>query len=117
MIRLLRRPSGPPMMAALVLAAGLAGLGAPARAADVTAGAALAEEWCSSCHVVSRVQQQGQSDAPSFVAIARRTADLSPEWLAFRLLTPHPLMPKVSLTRAQAQDLAAYLHSLDTLQD
>lgn len=104
-------------MAALAFTVVLAGHGAPARAADAAAGAALAEEWCSSCHVVSRAQQQGQSDAPSFAAIARRTVDPSAEWLAFRLLNPHPLMPKVSLTRTQAEDLAAYFESFEKLRN
>lgn len=83
-----------------------------AHAADAAAGGALAERWCASCHVVGPAQKTAQSDAPSFTAIAARTVDLSAPWLAFRLLSPHPQMPEVSLSRAEASDLAAYFASL-----
>jgi hypothetical protein len=45
---------------------------------------------------------------PSFASIAQR-ADLSAEKLAFLLLEPHPQMPNISLSRKEAEDIAAYI--------
>jgi len=90
----------------------LAGAGGSAHAADAAAGQKVAERWCASCHVVTAQQERAQSDAPSFAAIAAGTANLSAPWLAFRLLKPHPQMPQVSLTQAEAENLAAYFASL-----
>ncbi|WP_454916983.1 c-type cytochrome [Xanthobacter sediminis] len=117
MIRFLLRMSGP-LMAALVLAA-VVRVEGPAAAAggNAAAGAALAELWCATCHVVKYNQTQGQSDAPSFPSIARRAIDPSPEWIAFTLLAPHPLMPEVSLTQAQARELSAYFKTLEKERD
>lgn len=84
----------------------------PARAADATAGRVIAERWCAGCHVVGSTPQSAASDAPTFAAIAARDGDVSGPWLAFRLLKPHPQMPQVALTRAEAADLAAYLATL-----
>ncbi len=80
---------------------------------DAAAGQALAKTWCASCHVVDRAQERAQSDAPPFASIVRRALDPSAEWIAFRLLSPHPQMPQISLTRAQAEDLAAYFRTLE----
>jgi len=111
-----RFPHSPsrPLAAVLVLAAMIAARGpAVAAGGDAAAGEALADIWCSSCHVVRPGQPRGQSDAPTFVSIARRIVDPSPEWVAFTLLAPHPLMPEVSLTQAQAKELSAYFRSLE----
>ncbi|MGR7997486.1 MULTISPECIES: c-type cytochrome [unclassified Xanthobacter] len=94
----------------LVLSGGVAAHAA--EPADAAAGQALANRWCASCHVVDANQKTAQSDAPSFTAIAAGNAELSAPWLAFRLLSPHPQMPQVSLSRAEARDLAAYFESL-----
>lgn len=104
MVRLFLRSAG--LVALLALAA------APARAADASAGRALAERWCASCHVVGSAPQSAASDAPTFAALAARGGDLSASWLAFRLLKPHPQMPQLSLSRAEAADLAAYFATL-----
>jgi len=82
-----------------------------ARAADVGHGEQLARRWCSSCHVVAADQQQITSEAPPFATIARRP-DFDVNRLAFFLLEPHPKMPNMSLTRAEAADIAAYIASL-----
>lgn len=113
MIRSLHGMTGP-LTAALAFAA-VIGMAGPAAAAggNAAAGAALADIWCASCHVVRYGQTQGQSDAPSFPSIARRAIDPSPEWIAFTLLAPHPLMPEVSLTQAQARELSAYFKTLE----
>lgn len=80
-------------------------------AADPIHGEEIARRWCAECHVVASDQRQVTSQAPPFSAIARK-----PEFDAFRLafflLAPHPKMPSMSLTRREADDLAAYIASL-----
>ena len=104
MVRLFLRSAG--LLAVLAFAA------QPVRAADASAGRALAERWCAGCHVVGPAPQSATSDAPTFAALAARDGDISGSWLAFRLLKPHPQMPQVSLSRAEAADLAAYFATL-----
>lgn len=102
-------------VAALLLAVSLAAGGAEAAGTgEAAAGAALAERWCSGCHLVNgATATRAQSDVPSFASIAAaRGEELTPSWLAFGLLSPHPQMPSIALTRQQALDLAAYFASL-----
>ena len=80
-------------------------------AADAQHGKVLAERWCASCHLVSPEQRQGSADVRSFAAIGRDRA-FNANRLAFFLLDPHPKMPDMQLTRAEAQDLAAYIKGL-----
>lgn len=106
--------AGAALASGFIVAAMVAGMvsAPPAQAADAAAGRALAERWCATCHVVGGAPQSAASDAPTFASIASRDGDISPAWLAFRLLGPHPQMPQVSLSRAQAADLSAYLATL-----
>ncbi|MFG1283946.1 c-type cytochrome [Xanthobacter autotrophicus] len=106
--------AGAAVAVSAIIAAMAAGMvsAPPAQAADAAAGRALAERWCATCHVVGEAPQSATSDAPPFTGIAARDGDISPAWLAFRLLVPHPQMPQVSLSRAQAADLSAYLATL-----
>jgi cytochrome c len=48
---------------------------------------------------------------PSFPSIANRPG-ASAEHLAGRIIVPHPAMPGVPLTRAEIQDIVAYIVSL-----
>ena len=82
-----------------------------ALAADAANGLHLAERWCASCHVVTSTQNKGADSTPTFVSIAQRK-DFSVEKLAFFLLDPHPVMPNMSLSRNEAQDIAAYIARL-----
>ena len=82
-----------------------------ALAADADNGLRLAERWCASCHVVTRAQKKGGDGTATFVSIAQRK-DFSVEKLAFFLLDPHPIMPNMSLSRNEAQDIAAYIARL-----
>ena len=84
--------------------------GSAALAADADNGKRLAEMRCATCHVVSPSQGREISNAPPFDAIARKFAS-SPETLAFAILDPHPRM-SVTLTRPEAQDIAAYINTL-----
>lgn len=80
-------------------------------AADPAHGLALARQWCAACHVVSADQRRASVDAPPFATIAR-LPNFSAEGIAFFLLDPHPKMPDLLLTRAEAEDIAAYIATL-----
>lgn len=105
------------LFAALAVLGGLNAAPAAAAPGDKAAGKQLAQRWCAQCHVVTTDQKQAQSDAPTFPAIARRALDPSAEWIAFELLAPHPLMPEVSVSKTQAEDLSAYFKSLERAAD
>ncbi len=85
---------------------------APALAADPYNGERLAHRWCETCHVVSPTQRRPASDqAPPFATIARMPQFGAAE-IALYLLTPHPKMPDMNLTRTEAGDLAAFITTL-----
>jgi mono/diheme cytochrome c family protein len=79
-------------------------------AADADNGKRLAEMRCVTCHMVGAERRREVADAPPFEVIARKFA-FSPEILAFSMLEPHPRM-NVTLTRREAEDIAAYIGSL-----
>ena len=81
---------------------------APARAAEVAQGEALANRWCAACHLVSAEQTRATPDAPSFAAIARRLD--APPLEAF-LATSHPRMPDLALSRGEIADLSAFIRA------
>jgi mono/diheme cytochrome c family protein len=80
-------------------------------AADPAHGLALAKRWCASCHVVSPEQQRASADVPPFATIAR-SPNFDARHLAYFLLNPHPKMPDLPLSRAAADDIAAYIATL-----
>jgi mono/diheme cytochrome c family protein len=82
-----------------------------AAAGDPQRGRELAEQWCSSCHLVSAEQQTASTDAPPFETIADRSPDEF-SWLEAFLADPHPPMPQLSLSRDEIRDLVAYIASL-----
>lgn len=86
------------------------GLSHGAAAADAAQGGVLAKRWCAACHVVAADQQNAGGQAPPFSAIGK-TADLDVGKLALFLLLPHPKMPDMNLSRAEAADIAAYIQS------
>jgi mono/diheme cytochrome c family protein len=81
-----------------------------ALAADVDNGKRLAQARCVPCHAIEPDQLRQVADAPPFEVIARKFG-LNPEMLAFSLLDPHPRM-NLTLTRREAQDIAAYISTL-----
>lgn len=98
-----------PVFVALVLGAASPHAWA-AEIGDAKAGRALAERWCSGCHLAG--PGQGDSDAaPSFTSIANNPAK-SPAKLKAWLLAPHPPMPNFHLSRQEIADILAYLESL-----
>ncbi len=83
-----------------------------ALAADASRGKAMAERWCSGCHLVTPQQKSAPTDqAPPFASIARKP-DFDAGKLALLLLTPHPNMPMLTLSRLEVADLADYMLSL-----
>jgi mono/diheme cytochrome c family protein len=85
--------------------------GLEARTADADNGERLARRWCSSCHVVAANQRQATGEAPPFATIASKP-DFDAAKIALFLLDPHPKMPDMGLSRAEAADLAAYISTL-----
>jgi mono/diheme cytochrome c family protein len=90
-----------------LIACSLLAVGA-ASAADVQQGDTLAKRWCRSCHVVSADQKRASTQAAPFSEIAKMER-FDAAKLALFLLAPHPRMPDMNLTRAEAADLAAYI--------
>jgi mono/diheme cytochrome c family protein len=97
-----------PILLALAL---MAWAGAPALAADPANGERLARRWCAGCHVVSNKQTGTVTEATPFPIVAQKP-DFNERTIAYFLLAPHPKMPSMSLTRAEAADLAAYIATL-----
>lgn len=97
--------------ALLAVVAILAAAGTPALGADPKHGEVLAKTWCVACHLVGPGQNGPTTEAPPFSSVARRP-DFDAARLAFFLLDPHPKMPNMQLTRAEAADLAAYISTL-----
>jgi len=83
----------------------------PALAADAANGKRVAVRWCAACHVVTPDQRHAYADAPPFKTIADRS-NFSESGLVTFLLNPHSKMPNMSLTRIEANDIAAYIRTL-----
>jgi len=92
-------------LSVLIVVASLTG---GAFAADAQKGETLAKRWCSTCHIVASSQQRGTTQSPPFSAIASKPG-FSETALAYFLLTPHPRMPDMNLSRSEAADIAAYI--------
>jgi mono/diheme cytochrome c family protein len=94
-----------PLIATVLLFSQSAHAGSPEH------GRILAENWCSSCHVVSAGQSPSGRSAPPFTAIAQ-LSDFSADRLAYLLRDPHPKMAKLGLSRKAIEDIADYIKSL-----
>lgn len=80
-----------------------------ASAASAANGEKMAKRWCAACHVVAKDQKSGGStQSPPFSAIANKPG-FDASKLALYLLLPHPRMPDMNMSRAEAADLAAYI--------
>ena len=98
----------PNTLAALVLVGAL--LSPLAARADAAAGERLAQQWCANCHVVGTAQTTTVPQGPpTFRTIA---GHLTPDQLRTFLTHPHPPMPDLALTRAEIDDLVAYIETL-----
>lgn len=95
----------------VLAAALLAGLTAPsaAQTGDAYRGAALAQAWCASCHVVDRQGTGRAADmAPPFPAVAGKPASELAAWMT----REHTRMPNFNLSRREIDDLVAHIRSL-----
>ena len=107
----MRRPPILPTATAVIVLGAVVFLAPSAFGADADNGERLARRWCASCHVVASNQRQASAEAVTFATIAKKPG-FNAGQLAFFLLTPHPKMPDMSLTRSEAADLAAYIGKL-----
>jgi mono/diheme cytochrome c family protein len=98
------------IISGLVLLTAVMTLSQAAVAANVANGERLAKRWCAACHVVAADQKSGNTQVAPFSAIARLPS-FDAAKLALYLLTPHPKMPDMNLSRDEAADLAAYIVS------
>ena len=98
------------MRAIFAVAAFLVLLGPAAARADVAGGQRLAQQWCASCHVIdgAAATPAVPQGPPSFKAIAGR---LNAAQLRAFLSHPHGAMPDLGLTRAEIEDLIAYIET------
>jgi len=92
---------------ALGVVLGLGGAMAPSAAADSDNGQRLAQRWCASCDVISTRPREASDAVAPFSAMAQ-VRQFDAQKLAFFLLDPHPKMPDMTLSRREAEDLAAY---------
>jgi Cytochrome c, mono- and diheme variants len=86
-----------------------------AQAADALAGKRIADRWCTSCHVVESGSKgspaRGTDAVPTLASIAH-DPQRGPDWPRQWLTSPHPPMPDLNLSRAEIEDVVAYLQSL-----
>lgn len=102
-----------PILAALVIVAA-AGAACAQTAGDAAEGGELARRWCGNCHVVGRGSGTSPATgdaAPTFASIAAMASTTALSLRAF-LQTPHHRMPDFALTRAETDNLIAYILSL-----
>jgi len=96
------------MYYSILLVAGLAAQSAIA--ADAENGKRLAQQYCSTCHIVEVGSRRELANSPPFETIAQKFGS-APELIAFAILSPHPRM-NLTPSRRDAQDIAAYIATL-----
>lgn len=83
-----------------------------ALAGDAATGERLAEQWCSSCHVIDGgTGVSGVDAAPPFRTIANTPGKTSGALRRF-LLRPHSPMPDLQLSEPDIDHLIAYIETL-----
>ena len=83
---------------------------AQAASGNAEAGRQLVTRSCSSCHAVEAAKT-ATDGAPPFTLIARTNRE-RPAWIRGWLMSPHPPMPNISLSRQQIDDIVAYLNTI-----
>lgn len=84
--------------------------GAYAASGNAEAGRQLATRSCSSCHA-TEAAKTATDGAPPFTLIAKTNRE-RPAWIRGWLMSPHPPMPNISLSRQQIDDIIAYLGTI-----
>jgi mono/diheme cytochrome c family protein len=89
----------------------LASLAPIAAHADAATGERLARQWCVNCHVIdgSGPATATPQGPPTFRIIA---GHLDRDQMRTFLSHPHGAMPDLALTRAEIEDLIAYIATL-----
>src|ERR1019366_9864042 len=90
----------------LLLLIAVTALPQAALAAEAANGEKLAKRWCAACHVVASDQKSGNTQVAPFSAIAK-VPGFDAAKLALYLLTPHPKMPDMNLTRSEGAEDSA----------
>ena len=80
-------------------------------AGNPVAGQGLARQWCAECHDIGAAGAQAPTRGPPFEDIARMPSTTGLALSVF-LRSPHATMPNITLTKAQSDDLVAYILSL-----
>ena len=78
--------------------------------ADADVGRRLAQLRCVACHIIDQGQHNEIAEAPPFEVIGRKF-DFNSDALVAALMGPHAKM-NFSLTRPDAEDIAAYIVTL-----
>jgi mono/diheme cytochrome c family protein len=76
-----------------------------------TRGRALAQQWCAKCHSIAPGTQSPEPGIPSFMRMAADPENTA-EALRQFITLPHFEMPPQTLTRAEIDDVIAYILSL-----
>ncbi|MGL4242340.1 MAG: c-type cytochrome [Beijerinckiaceae bacterium] len=84
--------------------------GAFAQPADADRGAGIAARWCANCHAIAPAQRRNDADPPELSRIGRQP-DFDAAKLTAFLMTPHPRMPDMSLSRREIEDLVAFIRA------
>lgn len=101
-----------PLSALMLVALGYL-LQAPAQAADVAHGRALAEARCAGCHAVGPEDESPEPKAPPFRTFKERwPIESLAESLAEGIVTGHPEMPEFVFKEDDIADFLAYLATL-----
>jgi mono/diheme cytochrome c family protein len=95
----------------VLLIASLLHVAQKAAAGDAIRGPELAAIWCRSCHLPGENRPASFVVAPPLEEVAQRSG-VDAKHIAQLLLSPHPAMPDRGLSRDEADDIAAYLLSL-----
>lgn len=77
-------------------------------------GAALAESWCRTCHIIDNRGTGNTIDPATPFPVIAKDPKKTPDYLQRWLSTRHPQMPNFNLGRREIMDLTAYIKSLNT---
>jgi mono/diheme cytochrome c family protein len=82
-----------------------------AQSGNPQAGRQLVLRSCSSCHAIES-SALATDAAPPFSDVARANRE-RPNWIRGWLMSPHPPMPQIPLSRQEIADIIAYLEVVD----
>ncbi len=104
--------------AALALSGMAVAQSGPEQQLRILAGKRLAERSCAQCHNISAKGESRMQGAPPLREVGERydfERLLAPA-IRNGMLTEHPMMPELRLSKGEIEDLIVFLRSLQTLQ-